>query len=528
MNDKIQVDFLRPIASDSNGKTDDITVEFGANISSTTGYEKGSTKVFGMLADTTEGLITDAKGDDVFTVALVGDSITHRTAYTRAIEAYYMTRYPDKKIEILNKGINAHSFSLALQRFDWDILNDEVEGLGVKAELTNRPDAVTVMFGANDIGNYAALDETAKQNQIANALTNAEAFIKRCIEEKLDLTIITPVLINATAAEWTAGLDLANHGRNEGLKRLTAGLKELSSKYAKYGAYNSDINIDIVDMWTRTTELTQKVRDKNPNTNVVMRNDEDNVHPTVDGGFVMGYYFIKENGESPYVADVEINASNATVAKAVNADVKILSANSSGVTYTYLAKALPLPVHSSYIYAEETLGLPVTEDLNQEIIKVTGLADGKDYSITIDGIALSKIYTAAELAAGVNIATDAKNPAQIAAMNAYREIEKKVEIENYYRMIAQTFALFVMCYPGAYTYDELRSAIEKKWANNQDELTSALNDLDKYFGIVEQSGNLMYTQKPNQQAAWDLMQGYINNARTYATPVERTVVISAN
>ena len=82
-------------------------------------------------------------------------------------------------------------------------------------------------------------------------------------------------------------------------------------------------------------------------------------------------------------------------------------------------------------------------------------------------------------------------------------------------------------YPGAYTYDELKAAIETKWADNEERLTAALEDLNIYFGVTEQSGNWIYAQKPNQKAGWDLMQGYLNNAKAYATPTQRTVVISA-
>ena len=48
-----------------------------------------------------------------------------------------------------------------------------------------------------------------------------------------------------------------------------------------------------------------------------------------------------------------------------------------------------------------------------------------------------------------------------------------------------------------------------------------------YFGITEASGNAIYAQKQNQRAGWDLMQGYINQARIYATPMQHTIVVSA-
>lgn len=461
--------------------------------------------------------------DKTFTVALVGDSITHRSNYSRAIETYYTTRYPDKEIDFVNKGINGSSFDSAVKRFEWDVLNEYIDGLGAKQDYSERPDAVTVMLGVNDIGhgNYAEQEESVKQDRVDKVLTNAEILINKCLDEKLDLTIITPVLTDAK--DWSKVTDLKTYNSNEALNRVTAGLKELAKKYEKGGEWNSDTNIGVVDMWTLTTELTQKVRDKNSATKVIMNYEGDTVHPNVDGGFVMGYYFAKENGETPIVASVEINAADKT-ATAQNADAEIIEASETGVKYTYLAKAIPLPYHSSYKYAEDTLGLSVTEDLNQEIIKVTGLSEG-NYTISMDGKALSGTYTADELSKGVNIAIDENNPGQTAAMNAYAEIEKKAQLEVYYRELAASFNGFTSYYPGCYTYDDLKAAIETKWADNADRKTSAMADLERYFGNTTETGMWIYAQKKNQKDGWDLLTGYAAAAKQYATPTEHTVEI---
>lgn len=478
--------------------------------------------------------LSKAEKNDEFTVAFVGDSITHRGNYTKAIETYYTTRYPDKKINFVNKGINAHSFNSTLSRFDWDILNEPVDGLGEKAEMNVRPDAVTVMLGVNDIGhgNYADQTEDEKAARVNSVLTNAEVLIKRCIDEKIELTIITPLLVDVKPDNWTDDMNLAEYGSNEGVGRVANGLLSLADKYKKGGEFNSDVNVDVINMWQETTALTQRIRSQDKTINVMTDNDVDQVHPDSNGGFVMGYFFAKNAkladgsaANSSVVASVKIDAASKALGEIVNAEAELINASADSITYKYRPNALPMPVSKEYEYAEQTLGLPVTEDLNKELITVTGLSDG-NYKIMIDGIELTQTHTADELATGVNIATDKNNPGQISALASYEEICNKATIENYYRWIAQRFTAFMGYYPGAFTYDELKAAIETKWADNEDRKTSSLAELDEYFGVTEQSGNNIYKQKQNQQAGWDLITGYADAAKKLAEPTEHTVVIA--
>ncbi|MDY3929012.1 MAG: hypothetical protein SOZ34_06575, partial [Clostridia bacterium] len=281
-----------------------------------------------------------------------------------------------------------------------------------------------------------------------------------------------------------------------------------------------------------TTDLTQRIRSQDKTINVMTDNDVDQVHPDSNGGFVMGYFFAKNAkladgsaANSSVVASVNIDAASNTLGEIVNAEAELINASADSITYKYRPNALPMPVSSEYKYAEDTLGLPVTEDLNKELITVTGLSDG-NYKIMIDGVDLTKTYTADELASGVNIATDKNNPGQISALASYEEICNKATIENYYRWIAQRFAAFMVYYPGAFTYDDLKAAIETKWANNETRKENELVALNEYFGKTTLSEYNIYKQKPNQQEGWDLITGYAAAAKELAKPTEHTVVIA--
>ena len=60
-------------------------------------------------------------------VALIGDSITHSGSYLYGIEHYYQTRYPEKNIVFVNKGMSGNKTADFVERFSWDIILIEAE-----------------------------------------------------------------------------------------------------------------------------------------------------------------------------------------------------------------------------------------------------------------------------------------------------------------------------------------------------------------------------------------------------------------
>ena len=108
--------------------------------------------------------------------------------------------------------------------------------------------------------------------------------------------------------------------------------------------------------------------------------------------------------------DIDIFNSNIPKkeAQTSRATVKDLVVAKDSVKYTYKADGLPLAADEQYRKAEELF--PITDELNREIIKVTGLAKG-NYEIKMDGKSVM-VATAQQLAEGVNIADKENNPGQ--------------------------------------------------------------------------------------------------------------------
>ena len=87
-------------------------------------------------------------------VAFLGNSITEAGYYGSNIWLYYMTRFPERKISIINAGIGGDVVGQMNDRFERDV-------------LPKKPNIIVLTFGMNDSGysefNATNADETAKQ-----------------------------------------------------------------------------------------------------------------------------------------------------------------------------------------------------------------------------------------------------------------------------------------------------------------------------------------------------------------------------
>ncbi|MEZ0276020.1 MAG: GDSL-type esterase/lipase family protein, partial [Roseimicrobium sp.] len=110
-----------------------------------------------------------ADGD---TVCFLGDSITHGGNWHRYIELFYVSRFPERKVNIVNCGIGGDRADGALKRLDWDV-------------LVHQPTVIVIMLGMNDIGhaNYDGPNPTpqmltAREQSITAYRTNMTALIE--------------------------------------------------------------------------------------------------------------------------------------------------------------------------------------------------------------------------------------------------------------------------------------------------------------------------------------------------------------
>ena len=116
-------------------------------------------------------------------VVFVGNSITHGGHYHSFIWLYYMTRFPDKPITIMNAGIGGESAWDMKDRLDYDVFN-------------RKPTYVTLTFGMNDTGYDIYMKGDAKElseQRIAKSLESYQEIEERLLaKNKICLLYTSP------------------------------------------------------------------------------------------------------------------------------------------------------------------------------------------------------------------------------------------------------------------------------------------------------------------------------------------------
>lgn len=316
-------------------------------------------------------------------VCFVGDSITHGGGYHAFVFLFYTTRFPDRHIAVFNCGISGDSAGGAVRRFEWDIAAHE-------------PTVSTIMLGMNDVGRGmygnqtpdAALQQR-RQAAIDSHVANLRQLAEALRRQGSRLVFITPSIYDQTSTMATENL----FGVNDAL-----GLCAVQAR-----ALAAELGGSVVDFHGEMTRLNAELQKTDPAATLVGR---DRVHPGALGHLLMAYVFLKAQGVSPYVSKTAIDAGAGRLLNAQNATVTDLTASAERVSFVSLEQALPFPIPAG---AEGALTLvPFLQDIDQQVLAVSNLAPGT-YELRIDDAVVGE-YPAADLASGVNLATNAKTP----------------------------------------------------------------------------------------------------------------------
>ncbi len=407
-------------------------------------------------------------------VSFAGDSITDIGLYPYFIEHYYQTRYPERTIEFYNKGISGQTAGDVYNRLDWDIYSEGT-------------DRMTLMIGINDI--YYKCGTAEEDATINSCLANYRKVIEKCRQNDVEITLVTPPLYDTNAELSTdAG---QGEALNEGLTKLSNGIKSLAAEY----------EIAVYDINTMSNDITDYGNSIGQST-VIMSSDR--VHPTDTGYTILGYCYLKQMGADANVASVTIDGENIQQDNCVVSDVV---SGENSVSFTYAPKSSPIAVNTNYNNAEKFVPT-LTDDLNKEMITVKGLAEGT-YTVTLDGTALNGVYTASDLAEGINIAKLSANPNQARSKQAYEKLMSKDDVVDKLRKIALTKA-----YSTGYDIDT-------------DEGYAAFLAANASHGYIAAfKGYKGYKAKEAERKAE--VEQYTQEAAELSKPVSYTISIAAN
>jgi lysophospholipase L1-like esterase len=362
------------------------------------------------------GLVAGAQSPGKFTagsrVAFVGNSITEAGYYESYVWLYYMTRFPDQRIEVINCGVGGNTMKDIAARFDEDVLK-------------RNPTVILLTFGMNDSGYFEYNGD------------NPGAFADKRVEESKQY--FTEVVAKLKAYPNIQKVMVASSPYDETMKNKDNYFPGKSKTMERIVAFQKETAIQnqwpLVDFYHPMEQINLEGQKKDPAFTII---GKDRIHPGNGGHLVMAYTVLKAQGlAGQVIADVEIDAKKKTINKNVNADIAKLQVAKETLSFDYLAKSLPFPIDStSRMWGSEQKQsdalavVPFMQEFNQEIIRVRNLP-AKEYKLMIDGEWMNT-FKKEDLEAGVNLALIVKTPqykqaVRIADLNqARKELENKM------------------------------------------------------------------------------------------------------
>lgn len=407
-------------------------------------------------------------------VVFLGDSITHYCRWWPYIWSYYITRFPERNVMCINAGISGDTAAGALGRLQKDVLN-------------RKPDRVCVMFGMNDIGRSSYKEKPLPEDLHARKVSlevyrkSMNELLARLKSANLPVTVITPSPYDQGMVSPSASAVLP--GCNDGLARAASIVKELASDY----------QCSVVDFYRPMTDLLEKIQAKNPGATLI---GPDRIHPRSLGSWVMAWLFLKAQGVPGTVSVVRADFSSGTVLETRNCSAQVQAASDKEIVVCYQPKVLPLPAAGSYQQANELI--PLSEDLNREIICVQGLPAGS-YHLLLNGQSAGDC-TADQFSDGVNFSTFQNNPNQKKAMDVFNRLYDYVKLQRSFQditflntrilkprgidpdNIAAGLDYFRNRYDVVTLGDRIRTASYLNWRGKEDQLEARLDKmLDKIY-----------------------------------------------
>ena len=337
----------------------------------------------------------------------LGDSITEGGYYHRYVELFYQTRFPQRKLDVVDCGIRGDTAPRAAQRVQWDC-------------LWAKPTVVSVMLGMNDVGwNLIRLPAPELERRRAE---RAEAYAQgmRKLAASLSAAGVKVILIKPSIFDDTAEL---------GGEKFTGGGAALAALGDRAQAIAEEFQTTVVDFNGPMAAINAEQQKRNPQFSIV---GPDRVHPTQPGHLVMAYEFLRAQKLPGIVSRISVDAATGKAGPLENCAVEKLAVSADEIRFSCHEKSLPFPVEAKAAPALELV--PFTRELNQELLQVRGLVPG-DYALSIDGKTIQTIG-AAQWAEGINLAVEPDAPQLRQSLTVHAALQQKWKAQGALRGIA--------------------------------------------------------------------------------------------
>lgn len=381
--------------------------------------------------------------EDGDVVGFIGDSITHveysSINYVEFLYNYYLSRFPDRRVEFRNLGVSSYKVS--------DILNIYDEDPAFKG--INK---AVILLGMNE-----ALEKVPAEGYIGNM----ELLINRLKRSGLDKKDI--LLLSPTPYDQTCNANFDKNGNPYRLTddTLTEYTEQLAGKAEEWG-------VCYIDLHTPLLELTQEIQKESKDNTITIW---DCVHPSAMGEMAMAYYILKAQGASETVARVTSVSSEEI--GSVHREITDYYRGENGLFWKMKAETLPMAV--TYEFQEFSQWFDLVEALNQEILCVEGLEEGVPYTLAIGGSQVGT-FTGKELSEGINLAVLEDYPLQARMQEAEALNQQWHDNSAEYRKIVR----FATMAKPTHTKEQMKEAYDA-WTQRDQELREGM------YGIVREA-----------------------------------------
>ncbi|MGC1423385.1 MAG: GDSL-type esterase/lipase family protein [Terracidiphilus sp.] len=312
------------------------------------------------------------KGD---TVVFYGDSITEQNYYNQWVELYTATRFPWMHVHFYGAGVGGDRVTGGGggpidQRLERDVFSE-------------KPTVVTVMLGMND-GGYQATTDEIEQTYVKGYQHLLDSIHDHVPGVRMTLLGPSPY-DDVTRPVFFPG------GYNAVMQHFAEVDQSLADKY---GAAFINLNPPVVAAIKKADAMDPKLA-------VLLLPDR--VHPDPLAHWIMAQALLKGWHAPALVSSVTLDAHAATVTEARNAVASQLDQTDGVLKWSEVEDALPLPLTRSNATTALLMDLTdIDQQLNQETLRVTGLAAGR-YTLSIDGDVVDT-FSPEALEKGINLA----------------------------------------------------------------------------------------------------------------------------
>jgi lysophospholipase L1-like esterase len=307
-------------------------------------------------------------------VAICGDSITEQKQYSVFIEDYLLMCQPAGNLQ-------AHQFGWSGERADGFLNRMQAE------VLPFAPTVATTCYGMND-GGYAPID-AARQGAYRK---NTVAIIKTFRDDGVRFIVIgSPGAVDTYTFDRIGGRSITASNYNQTLADLSRIAREVAAEQ----------NVMFADVYTPMTSVMSAAKAKYGPAYAVA--GPDGIHPWANGHLVMAYAFLKALGCPGDIGTITWDAKSGAATGTLGHQV--LSAKDGSIELE--STRYPFCFYGDPADPNSTKGvldfLPFNDDLNRFLLVVTN-GSAAHYNVTWGDE--SKVFTAAQLTQGVNLAAE--------------------------------------------------------------------------------------------------------------------------